>query len=235
MRRKLVVVSNREPYSFKPEGERIDPVKSMGGLVSALDPVVAETRGRWICWEGASPSAAETFRQAMQAIEDKQLELPYALHGVPVSEEEIRHYYFGYANQVLWPLFHYFTDRCHFYREHWEHYRTVNRKFARMIIDNTEPEDLIWIQDYHLMLAPGLVRQAQPDRNLGFFCHIPFPHADVFRILPQRKDILRGSLRGQFPVLRGGPAGRGGLRGLRGSNHPLPGQNHPGGRLSHRH
>lgn len=195
--KRIVLVSNREPYTVKVNGETIQLEKTPGGLVSALDPVLRENRGLWICWEGAT-KRMEEFDETptLSDLSDIQHSaLPYDIRTVALSEEEINHYYYGYANTRLWPLFHYFPTRCDFMDEKgWPNYESANRKFAERVIQETTDDDLIWVQDYHMFLVPALVKEYAPDRKIGFFCHIPFPSLEIFRILPKRQEILTGLL-----------------------------------------
>lgn len=192
--RRIVLVSNREPYTVKINGETIRLEKTPGGLVSALDPVLRENKGLWICWEGAT-KRMEEFDETPTLSDLSELQLPYDIRTVALSEQEINHYYYGYANTRLWPLFHYFPTRCNFMDEKdWPSYESANRKFAERVLQETTDDDLIWVQDYHLFLVPGLVREQTSDRKIGFFCHIPFPSYEVFRILPKRQEILTGLL-----------------------------------------
>src|SRR5262249_8366154 len=100
-----------------------------------------------------------------------------------------------FANGVLWPLFHYLLARVRpDASADWEAYRRVNERFAAALADAWQPGDLVWVHDYHLLLVPGMLRRRLPDATIGFFLHIPFPSAEVFRILPWREQILRGLL-----------------------------------------
>lgn len=197
LNRRLVLVSNREPYSVKVNNETIQLEKTPGGLVSALDPVLRQSGGLWICWEGATRRVEEFDETPTLAnlAEIQHCILPYDIKTVELTETEINHYYFGYANTRLWPLFHYFPSRCDFTSDKdWPSYYSANCKFAEAVIEQTTDEDLIWVQDYHLFLVPGIVRANAPRRKLGFFCHIPFPDYEVFRVLPKRREILLGLL-----------------------------------------
>ncbi|MDX2084185.1 MAG: trehalose-6-phosphate synthase [Candidatus Melainabacteria bacterium] len=194
---RLVIVSNREPYSIQTNGQEVWLEKTPGGLVSALDPVLRERNGLWICWEGAPKKVAEfdDVSTLENDIDLDNLDLPYEIQTVSLTEAEINHYYYGYANTRIWPLFHYFVSRCNFFDERdWPNYQSANQKFADAIVAHTTAQDWIWVQDYHLLLVPEMVRAEAPERNLGFFLHIPFPALEVFKVLPRREVILRGML-----------------------------------------
>jgi alpha,alpha-trehalose-phosphate synthase [UDP-forming] len=194
---RLVIVSNREPYTIKYHGKDICLEKTPGGLVSALDPVLRERNGLWICWEGATKKIAEFDDVSVldDDIDWEALELPYQIQSVSLSEKEINHYYYGYANTRIWPLFHYFVSRCNFFDERdWPSYLSANQKFADVVVEHTSDNDWIWVQDYHLLLVPEMVRLQAENRKIAFFLHIPFPAVEVFKALPRRDIILRGLL-----------------------------------------
>lgn len=196
-KRRLVIVSNREPYAVKIQKKTLRLEKTPGGLVSALEPVMRANRGLWICWEGTQGTIeAHSESQALEkALATHKEALPYDIATVGLTKKEINHYYYGYANEQLWPLFHYFVVRCNFSdSDDWKAYQSANRKFANCVVANTKDDDLIWVQDYHMCLVPGFVRKRAPKRNIGYFCHIPFPHFEIFRLLPNRRDIIRGML-----------------------------------------
>lgn len=194
LKRKLVIVSNREPYTITRQHKALKVEKSMGGLVSALDPVMRENKGLWICAAPGNTLERISFQDLNRLAATQNIELPYRLHGVSLSEKEVNHYYNGFANRQLWPNFHYFPGRYHDTPEDWQHYFSANQKFAHSVLAESLPEDLIWIHDYHLLLVPELIRQQDERRNIGFFCHIPFPNYEVFRILPRRTQLLKGML-----------------------------------------
>lgn len=194
---RLVIVSNREPYTIQTHGNEIRIERMPGGLVSALDPILRQRDGLWICWEDASKKSVELDDLASDedSIDWEKIQLPYQIQSVRLTAEEINHYYYGYANTRLWPLFHYFISRCNFFDERdWPSYVTANQKFADTVVACTAGNDWIWIQDYHLLLVPELVRQQRPHHKIGLFLHIPFPALEVFKILPKRDVILRGML-----------------------------------------
>ncbi|MCS7032341.1 MAG: trehalose-6-phosphate synthase, partial [Gloeomargarita sp. SKYG116] len=116
---RLIIVSNREPYTIQTHGNEIRIERLPGGLVSALDPVLRQRDGIWICWEDASKKAVEVDDVSSDddTIDWDSIQLPYRIHPVPLTQEEINHYYYGYANTRLWPLFHYFISRCNFFDE----------------------------------------------------------------------------------------------------------------------
>jgi trehalose 6-phosphate synthase len=117
-------------------------------------------------------------------------DIGYTLKSVPLSEEEVRGYYYGFANEILWPLFHDLQTRCNFDPSYWYAYEDANRKFAETIAQEMAPEDYLWIHDYHLMLVAKYLREMGVHEKTGFFLHTPFPSPDIFVKLPWRRQIL---------------------------------------------
>ena len=111
-----------------------------------------------------------------------------------LPEESMDRFYLGFCNKTLWPLFHYFPTLTHYEEEYWQEYQHVNQVFGEAVVKALQPDDLLWIHDYHLMLLPKLVRERFPEMPIGFFLHIPFPSWEVFRMLP--RDLARGNHRG---------------------------------------
>lgn len=120
----------------------------------------------------------------------------FLVRRVPLSTEELDGYYYGMANQILWPLSHYLIQHLELNDEFIEIYRQVNKRFADAVLDETSggEDEVIWIQDYHQMLSPGYIREQRPDATIGHFWHIPWPAMEVFRILPWARELLRGML-----------------------------------------
>lgn len=118
----------------------------------------------------------------------------FTVRRVPLEPEEVDNYYLGMANQVLWPVSHYMTEHLVLNKQFFFDYREVNRRFAEAVIDEYEPGDRIWINDYHLMLAPKYIREELPGASISQFWHIPWPAMEVYRILPWSRDLLRGML-----------------------------------------
>jgi len=186
---RVLIVSNRLPITTAIDGDTITFTPAAGGLATGLRGCHERTHGLWIGWPGATAALSDTARQDLT----RQLG---AAGIVPVylTDDEVREYYEDFSNGVLWPLFHYLLDRLPLGPTVWDTYRRVNERFAEEIERNYRPGDLIWVHDYQLMLVPGMVRRRIPDARIGFFLHIPFPAAEVFRILPWRKAILEGLL-----------------------------------------
>lgn len=188
--RRIVLVANRLPVTAKLVGNAVELVPSPGGLATALRRVHARAGSRWIGWAGDLGSEGTvTHSEASARLEAGGL-VP-----VELAASEVRHFYDGFSNGLLWPLFHYMTSRLERdVSEAWKAYRRVNERFAAAAARVVRPGDLVWVHDYHLLLVPALLRRLVPDAAIGFFLHTPFPAAEVFRALPGREELLAGLL-----------------------------------------
>ncbi len=187
---RLVVVSNRLPIRLVKEKNEWLLKMGSGGLVTALVPVLRNRGGLWIGWAGATDHVDLDNRITPWA-----KDIGYTLKPVTLSREEIDKFYFGFSNEIIWPMFHDLLDRCHFDPSFWNEYKKVNNKYARVIVKNTKKKDYIWVQDYHLMLVADELNKMGVERQTGFFLHIPFPPLDIFLKLPWRSEILKALLR----------------------------------------
>jgi len=142
----------------------------------------------WIGWPGIGSDDLTSAEKREVARELKKL----GCYPVHLTNQQIADYYEGYANDTLWPLFHYFPTYAQYKAEYWQAYQDVNKVFARAIKKCSSKDATIWIQDYHLMLLPATVRKELPESKIGFFLHIPFPSYELFRLLPERSDIVEG-------------------------------------------
>jgi trehalose 6-phosphate synthase/phosphatase len=183
----LIVVSNRLPVQLKREGAQWTARRSSGGLVSALNGIKDDLAFRWIGWPGISvaPGREAAVREPLQ-------DLGYA--PVFLDRRQVTRFYDGFCNSVIWPLFHYLPGRVDFGLPFWSEYQRVNERFADAVLSVAEENAVVWVHDYHLMLLPALLRERKPTLRIGFFLHIPFPTSELFRLLPARRDILRGLL-----------------------------------------
>jgi trehalose 6-phosphate synthase len=180
----LVVIANRLPLddNVAPDGA-CEWRRSPGGLASALHAILQQTPATWVGWAGGTGDAPH---------------LPdvggLRIRPVALSEPELRGYYEGFANSTLWPLYHDAVQPAVFDRGWWETYRAVNRRFADAAAEVAGPGATVWVQDYHLQLVPGMLRELRPDLLIGFFLHVPFPPPELFMQLPRRLELLRGML-----------------------------------------
>lgn len=191
---RLITVSNRLPVEIKTRGGFPRLSRSAGGLATALDSIWRDCHGIWIGWGGSADS-----KEANALLQRAARGHSYNLKPVPLSREEISKFYSGFANEIIWPLFHDMPSRCNFDPEYWEVYQRVNRRFAQAAAEAGNGHDLIWAHDYHLMLMARYLREAGSTSRAAFFLHIPFPAPDIFEKLPWRKPILRALL--QYDLL----------------------------------
>ena len=189
--RRLVVVSNRLPYNPNRTAEGIRYVKGSGGLVTALDPILRLSNGLWIGWDGGSGTPVKGKRITVSEADG---EGSYQLRFVELTEKEVRHYYNSFSNRTLWPIFHNFIGMSHFSKAHWKTFFKTNAYFGGTVLEEANPSDIIWVQDYHLCLVPNFIRYHNPNLRPYFFLHTPFPPYDTFRVLPWCKPVLEGLL-----------------------------------------
>ena len=186
-RSRFVVVSNRLPFAFKRStngGWSAQP--GSGGLVTALLPVLRNRGGMWIGWPGAVGAAADF----QETLETAGAQAGYRLAAVALDQDEVRDFYLGFSNEVIWPLFHDLPSLCNFEPTYWETYLRVNRKYAQEVAERTDAADFVWVHDYHLMHMAQDLRDLGSQARLAFFLHIPFPSPDIFMKLPWRKPLI---------------------------------------------
>jgi len=187
---RLVVVSNRLPIALRREEGKWVVRPGTGGLVTAIAPVLRDRGGVWIGWSGATGDDAELA----SALGAASREAGYRLHAVPLTEDEVKGFYYGFSNEIVWPLFHGFEARCNFVPEYWRTYAEVNRRFARVVAQQSRESDYVWVHDYQLVLVAHALRAMGAERKTGFFLHIPFPPPDTFMKLPWRAQLLEALL-----------------------------------------
>ena len=189
----LVVVSNRLPYDLKESSGGLGR-RTIGGLVSALEPLLADRGGCWVGWDGLSLSGVPAVERALAAPVARSTPSGIELHGVPLSRLERTRYYDGFANRALWPLFHHRLDAAVFDADEFAAYLKVNRRFAETAYARVERGGRIWVHDYHLLLVPRLLRELGFAGRIDLFLHVPFPAPELFRALPWRETLLDGML-----------------------------------------
>jgi trehalose 6-phosphate synthase len=190
-RRRLIVVSNRLPFAFRrDETGRFRAEPGGGGLVTALLPVLRHRGGTWIGWAGTVEETPEIAGELAAAGGQSG----YTLKSVPLDAEEVRNFYEGFANEIIWPLFHDMQMLCNFDPAYWRTYCEVNRKYARAVREAAAPGDFVWVHDYHLMGVASELRRLGTDCRLAFFLHIPFPAPDIFLKLPWRLTLIESLL-----------------------------------------
>jgi len=185
---KTIIVSNRLPVRIEKEGEDYTFKPSEGGLATGLGSIYKSGNNIWIGWPGASFEDETSQKRVTDSLREENMKPVF------LSELEVSEYYLGFSNQTLWPAFHYFVQYIKYNEDHWEQYKKVNQKFADVISESIEPGDTVWLHDYQLFLVAGYLREKHPDVTIGFFLHIPFPSYEVFRMIPWRKELLKGVL-----------------------------------------
>ncbi|KXX80395.1 Alpha,alpha-trehalose-phosphate synthase [UDP-forming] 1 [Madurella mycetomatis] len=190
---RLLLISNRLPITIKrSEDGQYSFSMSSGGLVTGLSGLSKTTSFQWYGWPGLEVPEAEAGPMRQQ-LKEKYNAIP-----VFVDDELADRHYNGFANSILWPLFHYHPGEITFDESAWTAYREVNRLFAKTVLQDVQDGDLIWVHDYHLMLLPEMLREEIGDSKknvkIGFFLHTPFPSSEIYRILPVREQLLLGVL-----------------------------------------
>jgi trehalose-6-phosphate synthase len=188
----LVLVANREPYSHEREGDTIRVDRPASGLVTGVEPLLRATGGVWIAHGSGSADREMSDANGRVAVPPENPE--YALRRVWLTESEQEGYYYGFANEGLWPLCHIAHTRPTFRSEDWHEYQKVNRRFAEAAAEEAGEHGLVLIQDYHFALLPQELRRLAPGTVSSLFWHIPWPNSEVVGILPWKREILAGML-----------------------------------------
>jgi trehalose 6-phosphate synthase len=190
---RIIIVANREPYIHERTAEGIRVLHPASGLVTALEPVMRACSGVWVAH--GSGSADRETTDAADRIAVPPGEESYTLRRVWLSEAEENGYYYGFSNEGLWPLCHIADTRPLFRAGDWEHYVAANQRFADAVCDEVDRDDaVILVQDYHLGLAPGMIRERLPRATIITFWHVPWPNAERIGICPWRHEIISGLL-----------------------------------------
>ena len=187
---RVFIISNRLPVKIATEKSGVyNFVKSEGGLATGLASLdMPNIEKHWIGWPGMEVRNEKDKKEIVNSL-DK-----YNYHPVFLTEKQIHQYYEGYCNSTLWPLFHYFYSFIEYDNRYWDVYKDVNRLFCEMAKKLIREGDIVWVQDYHLMLLPQMLREEIKGISIGYFHHIPFPSYELFRVLPERAEILQGLL-----------------------------------------
>jgi trehalose 6-phosphate synthase len=189
--RSVFVVSNREPVSHVRDGRGVREIEPASGLVTALQPIMEACGGVWV-----AHGSGNADRLVGERIGLPSNDPAYTLRRVWLTEDEEAGYYYGLANEGLWPLCHIVHERPRFRAADWQQYRVVNERFARALLEEMEKADdpIVLVQDYHFALLPRIVKEARPDARMALFWHIPWPNFEAFGICPWQEDILLGML-----------------------------------------
>jgi alpha,alpha-trehalose-phosphate synthase [UDP-forming] len=190
---KFVLVSNREPYMHLYEGDVVECIRYASGLTIALDSLAQISRGVWVA-HGSGDADMETVdTRGRLGVPPENPQ--YTLKRIRLSKEEENGYYYGFSNQVLWPLCHIAYVRPKFELANWNCYRKVNRLFAEAVVEEVKGEKaLVFVQDYHLALCSQYIKEIDPNLTTILFWHIPWPNPEIFRICPWKEELLDGLL-----------------------------------------
>ncbi|OGQ83743.1 MAG: bifunctional alpha,alpha-trehalose-phosphate synthase (UDP-forming)/trehalose-phosphatase [Deltaproteobacteria bacterium RIFCSPLOWO2_12_FULL_60_19] len=195
---RIIIASNRLPFTVERRNGEIEFTASVGGVATGLKSLLdampsfssAAPEYVWVGWPGGAIDEEQKEEVRSRARSD------FRSHPVFFSEEDFEAFYQGFCNKTIWPLFHYFPSNASYDDTYWLQYKKVNKVFKESLLELLRQDDILWIHDYHLMLLPNLVRKELPKLRVGFFLHIPFPHFEIFRLLPAawRREILEGLL-----------------------------------------
>ena len=186
---KTIIISNRLPVKMISNASgNFEFIPSEGGLATGLGSVYKEGDNIWIGWPGQEVDGPADINKVTKEL------TKHNMRPVFLSAQEIKLFYEGFSNEVLWPNFHYFPQLVVYDDKYWEAYHTVNQKFCNTILQYTEDGDTLWVHDYQLLLLPDMLRKKLPRISIGYFNHIPFPSFEMFRMLPWRKELLLGLL-----------------------------------------
>ena len=189
----VFVVSNREPYIHNHSNGGIVVQRPASGLVSALEPVMRACGGTWVA-HGSGTADRETV-DATDHVQVPPGNPAYRLKRVWMTDEEQEGYYYGLANEGLWPLCHIAYVRPIFRESDWQQYVAINQRFADAVVrEATRPDPVIMVQDYHFALLPRMIREQLPKATILTFWHIPWPNAEAFGICPWKEEIIEGLL-----------------------------------------
>ena len=191
---RLFVVSNREPYMHLRRGKSVEVNVPASGLVTAIEPVLRACDGTWVAHGSgdADPDTVDANDRLLVPPDDPR----YTLRRVWLTKEEEEGYYYGFANEGLWPLCHIAHTRPLFRASDWKHYQEVNQKFADALLEEMEnvSRPVVLVQDYHFALLPRMIKQSRPDARVAIFWHIPWPNPEAFGICPWQRELVDGLL-----------------------------------------
>ena len=190
---KFIAVSNREPYIHRHDGTHIECIQPASGLTVALDPIMRATGGTWVAHGSGNADALVVDRNHHVLVPPS--DPCYTLRRVWLDKETEERYYYGLANEGLWPLCHIAFHRPVFRLKDWESYRKANQAFAEAVLQEARGAPaFVFIQDYHLGLLPRILKARNPNLIVAQFWHIPWPNREVFRAFPWKEELLDGLL-----------------------------------------
>ena len=191
---RLFVVSNREPYMHVRRGKNVEVHVPPSGVVTAIEPVLCACDGTWVA-HGSGDADMESV-DAHDRLQVPPDDPRYTLRRIWLNKEEEEGYYYGFANEGLWPLCHIAHTRPIFRASDWQHYQDVNRKFADALLEEMKniTRPVVLVQDYHFALLPRMIKQKRPDARVAIFWHIPWPNPEAFGICPWQRELVDGLL-----------------------------------------
>lgn len=185
---RIIIIANRLPVRVTGENGRFQFQRSEGGLATGLGSLQTGDDIIWLGWPGLYPGTEGEKNTIRIRLKHDNF------YPVFLTPEHIRDFYEGYSNNILWPLCHYFYYFIQYEKSYWEAYKEVNNLYCQAAARIIRDDDFVWVQDYQLMLLPGLLRDRFPNLSIGYFHHIPFPSYELFRVLPERAELLKGLL-----------------------------------------
>lgn len=186
----FIVLSHREPYQEVETEGGTELERKTNGVFTTLDSVMRQKRGTWIAWKEESE---EEWSERIQVPSPESPE-SYTVRRIPLSPEEAERFYYDFTSTALWPVLFSLLDKARFTQAAWETYRRVNEEFAAAACEEAEPGALVWVNDFHLMLVPKLIKARRPDVTIALFLHTTFPPPDIFAVIPWREQLLDGLL-----------------------------------------
>ncbi|QJW89499.1 bifunctional alpha,alpha-trehalose-phosphate synthase (UDP-forming)/trehalose-phosphatase [Spirosoma taeanense] len=189
---RLIIISYRLPFSIQVQNKVTTVKPSSGGLVTAVKSLDLSASSQKPVWIGCADFTQRTWEKHRHEVNDDFEYVPVFL-----DKATNKHFYNGFANSVLWPLFHYFPSYVDYHDEDLAAYQTANQQVCEKVMELLQPNDLVWVHDYHFLALPQLIREQEPKATIGFFLHIPFPSNELLRLLPRRcRDYLLTGLLG---------------------------------------
>lgn len=187
----LVMVYHRLP--FKEELKKGKYIRgthtSPNGILPTLLGFFSEKQhGSWVAWTYADTRTPPDFEDHVSVDKDKYENLK--VRRVPLTKDDVKIFYEEFSKEAFWPMLHSFHERASFNHDHWEHFLEINHVFAEKAAEEAAEGATVWIHDYNLWMVPGFLRQIRPDVKIAFYHHTPFPSADIFNMIPWRRDII---------------------------------------------
>ncbi|HEX6937929.1 MAG TPA: trehalose-6-phosphate synthase [Longimicrobiales bacterium] len=191
MASEFIVLSHREPYAEVETEAGSELRRKTNGVFTTLDSVMREKRGTWIAWSEREEGVPFAERLRVPAPDHPEA---YEVRRIGLDPEEARSFYYDFTSSAIWPVLFSLLDRARFTHSAWETYRRVNEAFAEAACEEAAPGAVIWVNDFHLMLTPRLIKRRRPDVTIALFLHTTFPPPDIFGVIPWRDELLDGLL-----------------------------------------